>query len=77
MKQYFTFNNLQDALNYRHDNGLGGWIFAPENDKPKGFANFADYYSIRVGESSCPLLRQHLRLQPRPAGLEALHRQPA
>ena len=42
MKQYLTFNNLQDALNYRHDNGLGGWIFAPENDKP----NFYPYHDV-------------------------------
>ena len=32
MDTYRTFATLQDARNYRHDNGTGGWIFHPEND---------------------------------------------
>lgn len=42
MKQYLTFNTLQDALDYRHDKGIGGWIFCPENDKP----NFYPYHDV-------------------------------
>jgi hypothetical protein len=34
MNQYFTFPNEQDARDYRHEHGTGGWIFVPENDKP-------------------------------------------
>jgi hypothetical protein len=34
MTNYFTFTTLQAAIDYRYKNGLGGWIFAPENDKP-------------------------------------------
>jgi hypothetical protein len=42
MKQYFTFNNLQDALDYRHEHGTGGWIFAPENNK----STFYPYHEV-------------------------------
>jgi hypothetical protein len=34
MNQYFTFPNEQDARDYRHEHGTGGWIFVPECDKP-------------------------------------------
>lgn len=42
MKQYITFNSLQDARDYRHQNGTGGWIFVPENDNP----SFYPYHEI-------------------------------
>ena len=42
MKQYFTFNSLQDARDYRHENGTGGWIFVPENDNP----SFYPYHDV-------------------------------
>jgi hypothetical protein len=42
MKQYFTFNSLQDARDYRHENGTGGWIFVPENDNP----TFYPYHQV-------------------------------
>ena len=29
MNTYRTFTTLQEARDYRHDNGTGGWIFAP------------------------------------------------
>ena len=31
MNSYFTFDTLEEAKNYRLKNGLGGWIFEPEN----------------------------------------------
>lgn len=31
VKKYLVFNTTQEARDYRHENGTGGWIFAPEN----------------------------------------------
>lgn len=35
METYRTFTTLDEARKYRHENGTGGWIFAPENDESK------------------------------------------
>jgi hypothetical protein len=32
MEKFYTFPNLQDARDYRHINGTGGYIFEPENN---------------------------------------------
>lgn len=29
-----AFRSTQEARDYRHDNGLGGWIYAPDNLEP-------------------------------------------
>jgi hypothetical protein len=34
MSEYRTFPTLQDARDYRHEHGTGGWIFAPEVTEP-------------------------------------------
>ena len=31
MTTFRTFATLQDARDYRHANGTGGWIFEPDN----------------------------------------------
>lgn len=31
MNIYREFKTVQDARDYRHINGTGGWIFAPDN----------------------------------------------
>jgi hypothetical protein len=30
-QQYLTFTTAQDAREYRHEHGTGGWIFAPDS----------------------------------------------
>jgi len=34
MKTFRTFTSKQAARDYRHENGTGGWIFAPD-DSPE------------------------------------------
>jgi hypothetical protein len=31
MKTYRTFTSVQEARDYRHEHGTGGWIFVPED----------------------------------------------
>lgn len=31
---FYTFKTAQDARDYRHQHGTGGWIFAPDNGGP-------------------------------------------
>jgi hypothetical protein len=31
METFRTFNSTQDARDYRHEHGTGGWIFTPDD----------------------------------------------
>ena len=33
METFRTFSSAQDARDYRHINGTGGWIFEPDNGR--------------------------------------------
>lgn len=35
MNTYHEFNTVTEARSFRHENGTGGWIFAPEDQARK------------------------------------------